>query len=172
MLSQHQLYPYGWNASSTEACWSCAQFQQRSHHPGLSHVHHMWWSRVWTNTCQDTCTDKARLTLTSACRAYIMEPQWNPALEEQALDRIHRIGQTQPVTTVRFVMEKSIEQVGMTRSCYDLLTKARMLFRFKFGNVNSLTWLWVLDLWSKQTSLGDVFRYATASIFISLTLLS
>ena len=56
-------------------------------------------------------TDKARLTLTSACRAYIMEPQWNPALEEQALDRIHRIGQTQPVTTVRFIMEKSFEQV-------------------------------------------------------------
>jgi SWI/SNF-related matrix-associated actin-dependent regulator of chromatin subfamily A3 len=59
-------------------------------------------------------TDKARLTLTSASRAYIMEPQWNPALEEQALDRIHRIGQTQPVTTVRFIMEKSFEQVKIT----------------------------------------------------------
>jgi SNF2 family DNA or RNA helicase len=46
-----------------------------------------------------------------------MEPQWNPALEEQALDRIHRIGQTQPVTTVRFIMEKSFEEVKITWPC-------------------------------------------------------
>ncbi|KAG6999602.1 hypothetical protein G7Y79_00033g067900 [Physcia stellaris] len=36
------------------------------------------------------------LDLTAASRAYIMEPQWNPMAEEQALDRIHRIGQTKP----------------------------------------------------------------------------
>jgi SWI/SNF-related matrix-associated actin-dependent regulator of chromatin subfamily A3 len=42
-----------------------------------------------------------------------MEPQWNPALEEQALDRIHRIGQTKPVTTVKFVIENSFEQVSI-----------------------------------------------------------
>lgn len=53
-----------------------------------------------------------RLTLTAASRAYLMEPQWNPAIEEQALSRIHRIGQTRPVTTVRFIMDNSIEQVS------------------------------------------------------------
>ncbi|KAK8031327.1 hypothetical protein PG990_001061 [Apiospora arundinis] len=53
------------------------------------------------------------LTLTAASRVYLMEPQWNPALEEQALARIHRIGQMQPVTTIRFVVEKTIEEVTM-----------------------------------------------------------
>ncbi|KAL6819861.1 SNF2 family N-terminal domain-containing protein [Trichoderma camerunense] len=50
------------------------------------------------------------LTLTVASRAYLMEPHWNPTLEEQALARIHRIGQTQEVTTVRFYMRDSFEE--------------------------------------------------------------
>ncbi|KAK8856058.1 SWI/SNF-related matrix-associated actin-dependent regulator of chromatin subfamily A member 3-like 1 [Apiospora arundinis] len=54
------------------------------------------------------------LTLTAASRVYLMEPQWNPALEEQALARIHRIGQMQPVTTIRFVVEKTIEEYILT----------------------------------------------------------
>jgi hypothetical protein len=40
-----------------------------------------------------------------------MEPQWNPSLEEQALARVYRIGQTQNVTTIRFLMKDSIEKV-------------------------------------------------------------
>jgi SWI/SNF-related matrix-associated actin-dependent regulator of chromatin subfamily A3 len=39
-----------------------------------------------------------------------MEPQFNPAVEEQALDRVHRIGQTQAVSTIRFVMRDSFEE--------------------------------------------------------------
>ncbi|KAM6534448.1 hypothetical protein FALCPG4_004085 [Fusarium falciforme] len=52
----------------------------------------------------------AGLTLTVATRAYLMEPHWNPTLEEQALARIHRIGQTREVTTVRFYVQDSFEQ--------------------------------------------------------------
>ncbi|KAK1688593.1 SNF2 family N-terminal domain-containing protein [Colletotrichum godetiae] len=51
------------------------------------------------------------LTLTAASRAYLLEPQWNPSIGEHALARIHRIRQTQEVTTVRFVISNSIEQV-------------------------------------------------------------
>ena len=40
-----------------------------------------------------------------------MEPQWNPALEDQALDRVHRIGQTKAVRTVRYVVKKTVEEV-------------------------------------------------------------
>ena len=41
-----------------------------------------------------------------------MEPQWNPMAEEQALDRIHRIGQTRPVTTIRYIMKDTWEEVS------------------------------------------------------------
>ncbi|KAF2470906.1 putative SWI/SNF-related matrix-associated actin-dependent regulator of chromatin subfamily A member 3-like 3, partial [Lindgomyces ingoldianus] len=51
------------------------------------------------------------LTVTEASRAYLMEPHWNPTIEEQALARIHRIGQTRQVTTVRFHIRHSFEEV-------------------------------------------------------------
>ncbi|KAF4975682.1 hypothetical protein FZEAL_7572 [Fusarium zealandicum] len=50
-----------------------------------------------------------RLTLTAASWVYLMEPQWNPGIEDQALARVYRIGQTKDVTTVRFVISNSIE---------------------------------------------------------------
>ncbi|KAK4221968.1 SNF2 family N-terminal domain-containing protein [Podospora fimiseda] len=50
------------------------------------------------------------LNLTAASRVYLMEPQWNPAIEEQALARVHRLGQTREVTTVRFVIDNTIEK--------------------------------------------------------------
>ncbi|EWG53327.1 hypothetical protein FVEG_11783 [Fusarium verticillioides 7600] len=53
------------------------------------------------------------LTLTEASRAYLMEPSWNPTLEDQALARIHRIGQTQEVTTLRMFVQNSFEEVRL-----------------------------------------------------------
>ena len=41
------------------------------------------------------------------------EAQWNPMVEEQALDRVHRLGQKRSVTTYRYVVQESIEQVGI-----------------------------------------------------------
>ncbi|GAA5829809.1 hypothetical protein JCM11251_007888 [Rhodosporidiobolus azoricus] len=49
------------------------------------------------------------LNLTAGRRVYLMEPFWNPAVENQAVDRIYRLGQTKSVQTVRFVMDKTIE---------------------------------------------------------------
>jgi DNA repair protein RAD5 len=50
------------------------------------------------------------LTLTAASRVYLLDPWWNPAAEEQAIDRVHRIGQTRPVVVTRFVIKESIEE--------------------------------------------------------------
>ncbi|KAJ7071194.1 SNF2 family N-terminal domain-containing protein [Mycena amicta] len=49
------------------------------------------------------------LNLTAAQRVYLMDPYWNPAVENQAVDRIHRLGQTRPVTTIKLIIENSIE---------------------------------------------------------------
>lgn len=49
------------------------------------------------------------LNLTAASRAFIMEPMWNPAAEQQAVDRIYRLGQTREVFIKRYQMEDSIE---------------------------------------------------------------
>ncbi|KAG0286167.1 hypothetical protein BGZ98_005196, partial [Dissophora globulifera] len=45
------------------------------------------------------------LNLTSAQRVYLMDPHWNPSVEIQAIDRIHRLGQTKPVDVVRFIIK-------------------------------------------------------------------
>jgi SNF2 family DNA or RNA helicase len=50
------------------------------------------------------------LNLTSASRVVIMDPWWAPALEDQACDRIHRLGQTRAVEIVRFVVPDSVEE--------------------------------------------------------------
>lgn len=55
-------------------------------------------------------TGAVGLDLTAANRAYLMEPQWNPTVEDQAFARVHRMGQKRPVTAIRFVMADSYEQ--------------------------------------------------------------
>ncbi|XVE91327.1 hypothetical protein REPUB_Repub01dG0000500 [Reevesia pubescens] len=50
------------------------------------------------------------LNLTVASHVFLMDPWWNPAVERQAQDRIHRIGQCKPIRIVRFVIENTIEE--------------------------------------------------------------
>jgi len=50
------------------------------------------------------------LNLTAACRVFMMEPWWSFAVEAQAIDRVHRMGQEQAVRVTRFVVEGSIEE--------------------------------------------------------------
>ena len=50
------------------------------------------------------------LNLTAADYVIHLDPWWNPAVEDQASDRAHRIGQTKPVTIYRLVMRDTIEE--------------------------------------------------------------
>ncbi|CAB4386286.1 unnamed protein product [Rhizophagus irregularis] len=49
------------------------------------------------------------LNLTAANQCFLMDPWWNPSIEDQAIDRIYRIGQTRPVSVFRFFIENTIE---------------------------------------------------------------
>ena len=50
------------------------------------------------------------LNLTAADYVIHLDPWWNPAAEDQASDRAHRIGQERPVTVVRLVSQDTIEE--------------------------------------------------------------
>ncbi|OMO58307.1 SNF2-related protein [Corchorus capsularis] len=50
------------------------------------------------------------INLTAASNAFVLDPWWNPAVEEQAVMRIHRIGQTQRVAIKRFIVKGTVEE--------------------------------------------------------------
>jgi SNF2 family DNA or RNA helicase len=50
------------------------------------------------------------LNLTAADHVFLLDPWWNPAVEEQAADRAHRIGQDRPVVVYRLVAKDTIEE--------------------------------------------------------------
>lgn len=50
------------------------------------------------------------LNLTAADYVYLLDPWWNPAVEAQAIDRAHRIGQTRPVFACRIVARDTVEE--------------------------------------------------------------
>ena len=68
------------------------------------------------------------LNLTEASRVFICDPWWNPAVEDQAMDRIHRLGQRRPVKITRLIVENSIES-----RIVQLQEKKHLLFQSTVG---------------------------------------
>ena len=62
------------------------------------------------------------LNLTAADYVIHLDPWWNPAVEDQASDRAHRIGQERPVTIYRLIMKNTIEEkiINLHKSKRDL----------------------------------------------------
>jgi len=50
------------------------------------------------------------LNLTAAEYVFLLDPWWNPAVEAQAVDRAHRIGQTRPVIAYRLIARDTVEE--------------------------------------------------------------
>ncbi|WP_308789577.1 C-terminal helicase domain-containing protein [Polyangium mundeleinium] len=50
------------------------------------------------------------LNLTAADHVFLLDPWWNPAVEDQAADRAHRIGQDKPVFVYRLVAKDTVEE--------------------------------------------------------------
>jgi SNF2 family DNA or RNA helicase len=49
------------------------------------------------------------LNLTAASRCYLVDPYWNPSVEAQAIDRIHRMGQKREVTAIKLMLNDTVE---------------------------------------------------------------
>jgi len=55
------------------------------------------------------------LNLTAGSHVFIFEPAWNPAIEQQAIDRVHRLGQTTDVQVFRYITKgRSLYHLGLT----------------------------------------------------------
>ena len=57
-------------------------------------------------------TNVFRLNLATANRVFLVEPQWNPSVENQAIARALRLGQAQTVKVTRYVVNRTVEQVS------------------------------------------------------------
>ncbi|XP_055803769.1 ATP-dependent helicase rhp16-like [Solanum dulcamara] len=71
------------------------------------------------------------LNLTVASQVFLMDPWWNDAVERQAQDRVHRIGQYKPIRIVRFVIENTIEE-----RILELQEKKKLLFDGTIGGAS------------------------------------
>jgi len=71
------------------------------------------------------------LNLTAADHVFLLDPWWNPAVEDQAADRAHRIGQQRPVVVYRMVAKDTVEE-----RIFALQTKKRALADVALGDAN------------------------------------
>ncbi|KAJ5405768.1 helicase [Penicillium sp. CMV-2018d] len=67
-----------------------------------------------------TGTGAFGLNLQSVNRVFIVEPQWNPSVEDQAISRAIRLGQEQQVVVVRYCVQNSIEEDMCTQQTHKL----------------------------------------------------
>ncbi|KAK7715571.1 hypothetical protein SLS63_011476 [Diaporthe eres] len=88
------------------------------------------------------------LNLAVASRIYLLEPRWNPQLEQQAFGRAQRLGQTEQVTIIRYVMKDTVEEVTPLSS---VITWSE--------NEENLTHHWQSNVWQRQAKkLRDAAR--------------
>ncbi|ETS84357.1 hypothetical protein PFICI_02382 [Pestalotiopsis fici W106-1] len=73
----------------------------------------------------------AGLNLVMASRVILLDPDWNPYIEDQAIGRVHRIGQTKPVVVYRLLAKDTIEDRVLT-----LQRKKRAQISDAMGDVN------------------------------------
>ncbi|KAL2920015.1 Vacuolar protein sorting-associated protein 41 [Polyrhizophydium stewartii] len=93
-----------------------------------------------------TMCGAAGLNLVAANTVVLVDPWWNPMVEEQAIGRVHRLGQTRPVKVYRLIMEGSIEERVLSKQndkveqpdwCFAASKSALKLIEGAIGNASS-----------------------------------
>jgi superfamily II DNA or RNA helicase len=88
------------------------------------------------------------ITLHAADYVFLLDPWWNPAVESQAVDRVHRIGQRKRVFVYRMITQGTIEE-----RIQHLKAEKRELFENTLGNLGSAT-----DLREHFTDLQELAK--------------
>lgn len=88
------------------------------------------------------------ITLHAADYVFLLDPWWNPAVESQAVDRVHRIGQRKRVFVYRMITQGTIEE-----RIQHLKAEKRELFESTLGNLGSAK-----DLREHFTDLQELAR--------------
>ena len=88
------------------------------------------------------------LNLTKAEYVFLLDPWWNPAVEAQAVDRVHRIGQKNPVLIYRMIAPGTVEE-----RIEELKQEKRELFSTVVGDIPDMT-----DWTRHFTSLDALIR--------------
>ena len=94
------------------------------------------------------------ITLHAADYIFLLDPWWNPAVEEQAIDRVHRIGQTSTVFVYRMVTAGTIEE-----RIQALKETKRDLFEKLVGGLGG-----DFDLTQHFSSLRDLLQLTTNEV--------
>ncbi len=91
------------------------------------------------------------ITLHAADYVFLMDPWWNPAVEEQAVDRVHRIGQDKTVFVYRLITKGTIEEKMM-----ELKRSKKDLFDQTIGDLKEIT-----NIQSYYQNLGDLISFVS-----------
>ena len=91
------------------------------------------------------------ITLHAADYVFLLDPWWNPAVEDQAIDRVHRIGQDKTVFVYRLVTQGTIEERIM-----ELKASKRSLFDEVIGNLTEMK-----DFKSYFSKLSDLIMLSS-----------
>ncbi|KAF2466886.1 uncharacterized protein BDR25DRAFT_305757 [Lindgomyces ingoldianus] len=94
-------------------------------------------------------TGAVGLNLAVASRVYLLEPQWNPSIESQAIGRALRLGQTEQVKIVRYIMAQTVEECNVL----DRQTRKLQLAGGGFGKEKEAANL-ALDIFRVELPIG------------------
>ena len=80
------------------------------------------------------------INLTAADTVILFDNDWNPQMDLQAIDRVHRIGQTKPVKIYRFLIRNSIEEILISKSSSKRFLEKLIIQmgEFKFNKLKKL----------------------------------